>query len=260
MEDGLESSVEVFDVALERNRAGLDRAIGTDLDALQSILNQLHQLAAHHYPWLGALATVNPSTRVIFPCFHFALVNCQTALYLTRRGLYAPARPIMRQAYEAGVIAKFCSVAHDSSVFDYWAENQEVSLGNDVFANLSHPNPTALRRFWRTTSQLTHSMAMSGQWVLRIKDARGLQEVLTNAAFIGMLTECMYHLHSTHLATRSVRYYQASFGDQEEVRALATALKRDMSNFRRAHMGEEAKRLVRDYKAKWTVRGSGSAG
>lgn len=246
---------EIFDSACEGNVRELGQAMKGDFEYVGAQLDRLYSLASLYIPNLlsPVRAELNPSTQILIPCFHKSLLSLVTAFDLTKRGLYGPGRPLLRHAFESLMIAKFCSVNHESGVFDKWMDGYDIWLSSDVFDNLASPQTDALRMFWRDLSGYTHSTVYASQPTLRATDAVSAHAVGLNTVFLAMLIECMYHLLSTHIATRSVRWYQDFYGDGEVARETSQRLKSQMTLRRRA-MTQGARRLVLDYRARWVIQ------
>jgi hypothetical protein len=246
---------ELFVEMCDRNATSLDRAMGDDLRRVDEILDGLYRLMGYYLPNFGgwAGAAVNPSTQILFPCFHKGLISLATASSLTKRGLYGPARPLLRHAFESAVIGKFCAVHHESTVFDKWMDGYEVWLGREVLPAILRPTPDALKRLWSELSSFTHSTVYAGQVSLRMTDSDDVKAVWLNLALVAVLSQCLYHLLSTHMATSSVRWYLSYYGDGEGAKAVAAVTKKEMQEFSRRRLSPEARKVVTEFRARWSV-------
>lgn len=105
------SFLEIFEKGLSHNQFSIQGEFPESIRRLENTLNWQYELAAQ-YMWAQNMpySAVSPVTDVLNPCFHKTLISLSTAFFLTRHGLWGPARPLIRHAFESLVIAKFCSV------------------------------------------------------------------------------------------------------------------------------------------------------
>jgi hypothetical protein len=247
--------MEMIETVGARNQQNLKRAIGDDLALASHLLDDLHAIASHYIPWLiGFPGTVqNPASRLLLTCFHKSLINLGCALSLTERGFYGPARPLMRQAFEAVVIGKFSSVTKSTRVHDNWFDGRDVYLTPDVFNRIKSPSPSPMRGFWRELSTVTHATIYASQIKLAIRDEEGLRELWLNLAFLAVIAECLYHLLLTHLVTKSARYFQGFYANKEEPRRLAFSFKNDLRSLKHKLLTPFAIKVAANYRAAWVT-------
>lgn len=238
------------------NERNLERAAPRELQRASDLLDDLYLVASHYVPWIIGFngTSRHPATRLLLTSFHKGLIDLGSSFMLTRKGLYGPARPLMRQAFEAAVIGKFCSISGTRTLHDKWMDGREVRLSRDVFSQISSPSPAPMQRLWRELSGLTHATIYAGQLGLTIRDEEGLRATWLNVCFIVMLAECLYHLFSTHLVTKSAWYFHGFYADKDGARTAASRFKQHLSAAKREMLRPDAVRLTATYRAKWVTR------
>lgn len=102
----------------------------------------------------SSFAPKSRSERLAFGLYHKTILGNFAALHLLTQGLFGPARPLLRHAFESYVLAKFFIVAEDETLARRWEQAELYVLGREVFRKLRSPDVEPLTRFWgfsRTT-------------------------------------------------------------------------------------------------------------
>lgn len=242
---------DVFRGAKVRNAALLGQRFAEDSELIVAALDDVYCVACIHLRviWHEDHATVNPAQNVLFPCFHKSLLSLCTSHDLTMAGLWGPARPHLRHVFESLMIAKFSSTDPLSDVFDRWVDGVELYFANVVLKKIRHPALDETRTLWTVLSSWSHATVYAMQPTLELTEAD--LEVGENLAITGVFIQWAYHLLSTHIITRSVRYYAARYlgsQDSEASRRLRSTFKRQ-----NAGLSHSARRLIRDFRTTWEV-------
>lgn len=127
----------------QANSALVDAEHGQELELLRAGLNSLYLMAAQ-YAWLldaPHIAIQNQATTILFSTLHKNLIALHTSLKLSRLGLYGPARSMLRHVFESLLIAKFCSINQNTSLYERWKEGDAVYLTNGVLKKSSTRTP-----------------------------------------------------------------------------------------------------------------------
>ena len=193
----------------------------------------------------------NPAHDVIVLCIFNAMLSLYTSHKLTAEGLYGPARPHLRHAFESLVIAKFCSVDPSSDVFDRWVDGMDVYFSNSILKKIAKPSTTELAKAWSLLCNWSHASVYSGQ--LTMRHDKVSEHALWNLTLIAVFIQWLYHLINSHMITPSVRFYGDHYAQSQ---AGALAKKRLAKLFREeaAHFGPGARRLVHDFRLTWTLK------
>lgn len=218
------------------------------------ILDEIYVLTGLYRPSLHGLvrARINPAQKLIVPCTHKGLVSLAVATRMTCEGLYGPARPLLRHAFESLLIGKVCSVDAESTVFDRWDAGEDVWIGRDVLGRL-HPEPVALKALWRLLSNYVHASTFASQPLLGVSTDGAKHAIEFNLALCCALGECLSHLWLVHVVTRSVRYYQEVLGDPTGAKASRQRLAESL-RLARQYLGRDARNVIREYRARWLLK------
>lgn len=226
--------------------------LGEELDRVWEAFNLIYRLASR-YVWViyhEPYAQVNQVQGVLFPCFHKGLVSLFVAYELSVEGLYGPARPHMRHAFESLMIAKYCSLNPDADVFDRWIDGVDLYFTNAVIKKITRPKLIEIPELWKHLCGWTHSTVFAGQPNVAVGDA--ISDVRVNIGLIGVLLRCTYHLLSTHMLTPSVRYYGDRYADAS-AGDLPTKKLQEFFKWQYQYLGPGSKSLLKEYRATWSV-------
>ena|GEM_PF-1419428 len=245
--------IDIFDNAITKNNDVLVIAFSKYFSRINNSINNHYEIMSQ-YMWCfqASFIQISSVNTVLFSAFHKSLINIASALHLTKNGLWGPARPLIRQTLESLIIAKYCSVNHESEIYDLWLDGKQVSIGK-VFKNLEKPNTDRFKSFWGSLSDLTHSSRYASQPNLDIKS--NLDDLLLNLVWIEIVLECKYHLLISHVITKNMTYYEKRYSEESYLRVqkLKLELKNHYLNVRK-EMSNDAKQFIVDFRTKWVVK------
>ncbi len=177
-------------------------------------------------------------------------------LDLTKKGLIGSARIIMRNIYEFLIEAKYIVITHDQKLFEKWNTDGDISLKRDVFSKVEKPNSVAMKQFWRELCGFSHASKRS-QYLSLLYDTECYTNLHLNIIFMCILLEMNYHLLITYYLRGSLEYYiniaESARDDKENDTLKCLKLKqREVFNRLRKDYSPISKKIVYDYKLKWT--------
>ena len=239
-------------------QAKVREEFGERIDLIEQTLNADYAIGAYYMPMVfhENLVGFHPQRDILTSAYHRNLFALYASFELTSRGLFGPARSVLRHVFESLIVAKFCALSSVPSVHTKWQQGQTIYFTNSVLNKIRNPSPTIFKEFWGIMSEFVHASVyaqqMSFDW----------QHLHDNVPFtldlILALIECHYHILTSHIATPSVRYYTeyalrhtAHDNDfdiaqtRNAIRSLFSAAKKSTKPFFR--------RLIKDYKRTWIV-------
>lgn len=222
--------------------------------AIVDSLDALHSLAAKHAWALSNWpdAVPHPANPVLFACFHKSLLSLHAAHELTLDGLYGIARPHLRHAFESLMIAKLCATDPDSEVFDKWIDGLDLYFTNGILKRIVYPSNVEFSDFWSLLCQWSHATVFAAQWTLDIETTPYESEI--NLALIGTLLNFEDHLLNQQILTPTVKYYTNRYNrNRVELLEFRELLKSSLAVIKPI-LGDCARALVRNYRAKWHLK------
>jgi hypothetical protein len=235
------------------NATAVDNEHRRDITLLRSGMDCLYAMVSQH-TWVfnaPSIAIQNKATTVLFSTLHKNLIALHTSLKLTRLGLYGPARSILRHVYESLLIAKFCSVSHDTSLYEKWKEGNSVYLSNGILKKICSPDIAPFSEFWGLLSDYSHATVYAQQVHLNVRSVP--DEVPLNLVYLRILLDCLSHLVGSHLITPSMRYYTKRYrGGPDLLPALRAELQQILSESRSTLL-EQPRAIIRNYRATWKL-------
>lgn len=239
---------------LETNNSDLVGAeYSSEIQLLHQGMNTIYTMACE-FAWLfnnQHIAILSHANTVLFSTLHKNLIALYTSLKLTRVGLYGPARSMLRHAYEALLIAKFCAVSDNTSIYDKWKEGDIVYLSKGVLKRISHPDTEVFSEYWGLMSEYTHATIYAQQVELNVKAAP--DEVPLNLVYLRTLLDCQYHLVNRHLITPSMIYYTKRYRRGHDPLPELRRTMRQLINESRSTLLPRPKELIRSYCANWSL-------
>lgn len=245
--------VELVEILETENSALVDAEHSSEIQLLYQGMDTIYSMASQ-FAWLfnnQHIANLSHANTVLFSTLHKNLIALYTSLKLTRVGLYGPARSMLRHAYEALLIAKFCSVSDSTSIYDKWKEGDIVYLSNGVLKRIEHPNTEVFSEFWGLMSDYTHATIYAQQVELNIKAVP--DEVPLNLVYLRTLLDCQYHMVSRHLITPSMIYYTKRYRRGPDPLPDMRRKMRQLIKESRSTLLARPKQLIRNYCANWTL-------
>lgn len=198
------------------------------------------------------IAIQNQATQILFSTLHKNLIALHTSLKLTRLGLYGPARSMLRHAFEALLIAKFCAISEDTALFSKWKEGDIIYLTNGVLRKIQSPDTAAFTDLWGLLSDYTHATIYAQQVQLNVCTTP--DEVPLNLVYLRILVDCQYHLLGSHLITPSMQYYRKRY--RRKNTDLLPVIRAEMQRLlqeSRSTLLELPRAIVKNYRATWKL-------
>lgn len=222
-------------------------------NALMEAIDNLYFRATEHIPLMYTLLDVraHDALAVLVPCFHHTLLSLHVSHSLTAEGLYGPAHAHLRHAFEALIIAKFCSVNPDADVYDRWVDGVELYFTNSVLKRISSPQLSETKELWKLLCDKSHATIWSGQPDLQLETRRA--DVRFNFAIIGVLVRWASHLYSGHILTPTAAYYGRRYRRNAKTTQAQERL-RKFFTWHRHYLAESSRALIREYTRKWVTR------
>ncbi len=235
-----------------RNLSSLPPDLVETSARLKDAIDDLYAQATEHIPLFDTFADVQPNEAwdVLVPCFHLSIVSLYVARFLTVEGFYGPAHSHLRHAFEALLVAKFCSVNPSADVYDRWIDGIELYFSNSVLKRIRAPDQTETRILWKLLCEKTHATLWSGQHDLRLE--KKLDDVGFNLTIVGVLARWCAHLYAGHILTPSAAYYGRRYRRTPRT-DLARQRLGSFFKWHRSQLSAGARSLISEYTHKWTV-------
>ncbi len=243
---------ETLQRGVHANRRILNQELGEELKRLEAALDDAYAYSTEHVPLMDVVPELQPNEvwQVVVPCYHSALFSLATAVFLTKTGFYGPGHSLMRLAFEALIIGKFCSVAPQSDVYDRWVDGVDLYFSNSVLKKIKKPELAETRILWKRLCQNSHATIWSGQPDLQLVDS--LEDARYNLTVIGILLRWLSHLHVGHIVTPSVAYYGRRYRRTERSESARRGL-RAFWTWQQRSLSRAGKALIREYVGRWQV-------
>jgi hypothetical protein len=224
-----------------------------ELEILHEGLNGLYEMASQ-FAWLfnaPHIADLNKANTILFSTLHKNLIALYTSLKLTRIGLYGPARSMLRHAYEALLVAKYCSISHNLQLYEKWKGGDVVYLSNGVLKKIRKPDTEAFKDFWNLMSNYSHATIYAQQVVVNVQSVP--DEVPLNLVYLRILLDCQYHLLNSHLITPSMQYYTKRYRRGPDPLPQQRTRMRELLADSRKDLLDLPKEIIRNYRATWRL-------
>ncbi len=248
------SFILTYSSSREENRRLISENFADSYSRLVETIELEYRIASAYFWIIDGIryAQANPATRLLQGAFAGNLVLINSALELTLDGLYSNARPLMRQAYEAAMIAKICSLDPSSDVYDKWLDGQYIQFTNDILRRILSPGDVEFKRLWQGLSGYTHASYYSGQ--ADFANSPALEEAPLNFIYLHMLLEANYHILCSHIVTDSLRYYEKNWGPNDGVSKDKKQLKSLFREGKVPWMAKSARTFIRHFRATWALK------
>ncbi len=247
------SFVALVEAIESENATAVDNEHRRDIALLRSGMDCLYAMVSQH-TWVfnaPGIAIQNKATTVLFSTLHKNLIALHTSLKLTRLGLYGPARSILRHVYESLLIAKFCSVSHDTSLYEKWKEGNSVYLSKGILKKIYSPDIAPFSEFWGLLSDYSHATVYAQQVHLNVRSVP--DEVPLNLVYLRILLDCLSHLVGSHLITPSMRYYTKRYRRGPDLLPALRAELQQILSESRSTLLEQPRTIIRNYRATWKL-------
>lgn len=235
------------------NRAKFEEQFQGQIGALREGLDSLHAMAAVHAWTLTSWHDAIPheANHVLISCFHKSLLNLHVALELTLDGLYGMARPHLRQAFESLMIAKLCATDPTSDIFDKWIDGLDLYFTNGIVRHIDTPDTSQFVETWGLLCRWSHATVYAAQLSMDLHTTT--DESAVNLALVGVLLNFEDHILNRHILTPTVRYYAGRYGNKKKLAEAKEGVRSSLAIVREV-LGPSSRRLVRDFRATWTLR------
>jgi hypothetical protein len=221
-------------------------------------IRQIEQLLDLHYAFacwhVSTFDTVrpdpDPTEKLLFSAVHKNQIALFALLEMTQAGLFGPARPLLRQVFEAQVIAKFAALSPNSIVARKWANGEYVPIGRLVFPHIEQPAMEPAVAFWGVLHRYVHASPSSQQVSLYAKHNQ--DEIGLDLIFITLLLFNQTHLLTQHAFSATSRRYASRYAPSQTISNLRKEMRQLLGAMHR-HFSSEGKALVRSYRAPWII-------
>lgn len=245
-----------------KNKEVISTKLAKQIETAESMLNNQCEIASHLmgiFPF-GFSTRVNKGigiTELLLSSFHKNILSMYSALTLTMEGLYGTARPLLRNAYEWLMVAKFCNVSDDIKVLTNWYNQETVYFSNGVLKKIENPDPEIFKQFWTMLSQFTHATKSAIQGTLDVDEEENFLHVTNNLILISALLECNYHLLNTHLFSREIEYLVRKYKTEPNGQKSISELRKHahiLFKSNKLSYGKSTSSFVSSYKKKWQLQ------
>lgn len=227
---------------------------GTDHLLANDALNGIYEWLNLHASTIlrDVYAVTHPTHRMLINCLHHALLSTYTAIELTFDGMGGFARPHIRHAFEALMIAKFCAIHPESDIFDKWMDGLEIYFTKGVLKKIKKPDISEFTSVWSSLSDWSHATTFAGQRDLSAEEI--IASTGSNLQYISPMLEFSFHLLNTHILTPSIKYYAKSqLAEVGEYWEESRDRTKEALSILHSYLCKDARYLVKCYKATWVV-------
>jgi hypothetical protein len=188
---------------------------------------------------------------IVLSAYWKNLFSLFAAFELNNKGLYGPARFLIRHSFEFLILAKYCAVKNDSSLVKKWEGGDPyISLSKHVFKKTKKPASDKLKAAWRLLCQFSHASVFSMQ--LGFEEYDGFDKNVEDTyVYIQIMLECNYHLLNACLVNREMHHLIGLYSPVKD--AEAKKARKDFKELIRKNKNQlprQARSLINDYKLK----------
>ncbi len=242
----------------ERNYKFFSKDFKTITEFVVQLIDIEHKIASYFIGWwlYPALEYRNGKkdlNLLLYSLFHKNFFLFYSILDLTLKGLYGPARSLMRISFESLIVSKFCIACSNEKVLKKWANGETVYFTNSILKNILTPDPKPFREFWDMICDYSHPSIYSSQ--LRLEAEHIEQEVADSLMMICLLLECNYHLLNSHLITTRDGYMAKYYIPKQDydIPILRQNAHSIFRKFRKVFNKDYIK-FISSYKRKWQIK------
>lgn len=233
------------------NRDQIAKWYAEPITRSEALLDAYYAFSAQ-YVWTFDIVRPNPSPteKLLFSSVHKNQIALFATLELIRSGFFGPARALLRQIFEAQLMAKFAAVRGDNDLADHWLADGAVFVGRAVFPKIPVPYVKPLKQFWTVLHPFVHASPSSQQvspYAEHNKEEIGLDLML-----LSLLLHTQYHLLSKHAFSARSHHYANQY-DTHKVLPILKAQIRDLQKANAAHFSSEGRALIRAFRAPWVI-------
>lgn len=218
---------------------------------IEALLDAYYAFACQHV-WTFHLTRPNPTPieKLLFSAVHKNHIALFAFLEMTQDGLFGPVRPLLRQVFEAQMLAKFAAISGDAETAQRWLAGESVAIGRTVFPRIKQPAARPLVDFWRILHSFVHASPSSQQVSLYAKDNK--EGIGLDLMFLSLLMHNQAHLLTKHAFSQASRKYASRYSPPRTITNLRSEIRQllaeDMPDF-----SQEGKALVRAFRAPWEL-------
>lgn len=240
--------------AAESNQEVLQGLYEERLQRIQLLIDIQHEIAAQ-YSWMfdSALAPRNEAERVAFHLFQKTGIGLFDSLRLTEQGSFGSARVLLRQVFEALLLAKFCAISEDHTVALNWHKGDAIYVGKAVLGRIVQPDPVPLTELWGILCDYAHATKYSQKGRHRITEDVEHEQVALTLVYIELLAECAYHVLNTWVLRKDMAWYAREYGKVYTVPDLRSKA-RELFTVARQRHGPGARTLIRTFRSRWVLK------
>jgi hypothetical protein len=240
-----------FRKQVRANRQQIRRWYKSPIIRIERILD-LHYAFACQHVWTFSVTRSDPTAleKLQFSAVHKNHLALFAISEMTQAGFFGPVRPLLRQVFEAQLIAKFAVVAEDWLVAAKWADDKHIPIPRMILSRIQRPSVRPLTDFWNVLHRYVHASPSSQQVSLYADDNKG--EIGLDLMFMTLLVHNQTHFLTQHAFSEASRRIAARYGSVTAIRNIRLKL-RSLLAANRIHFSDEGKALVRAYQARWTI-------
>jgi hypothetical protein len=227
--------------------------MNTDFALLEKMLNIQYEIASVYLPYAVELVNYEAGLLpILVSTFYKNLFAFYATFDLTKKGLYGPARLILRYLYESVTIAKFCSISLNCNLIQRWNEGNHINLSNDVLNKIKSPDNTALKLFLKPLNSFVHPTIYAQQTKFNVDE--NWDEINFNIGLLKVLLECNYHVFNRFVLNGPVIYYIKTYGSKSHDTGIK--LKKELRkqfSISKINMLSENKKIIQDFTQSWLI-------
>jgi hypothetical protein len=199
-----------------------------------------------------SFAPKSQSERIALGLYHKTFLGHFAALQLLRYGLFGPARPLLRHAFESYLLAKFFILAEDETLALKWKRAELYVLGREVFRKILSPDIEPLRAFWGVLSDHTHASILSLQATVDLTEPDHQSELLETFAHMEAILQCGFHVLNSQLITQSMAWHSSCYRPDDRIPQLRREIK-EVFKEASATFSVRGRSLVYCFRRKWEL-------
>ena len=259
-----DSLIKKFDNLSQQNIKSISTKYIRQIQGIEKLIEIQSKIASYFVGLWNAPGMAIKSHRELLPMlfisFHKNFFSFYSAYKLTTQGLFGPARPLMRNIFEALMISKFCYLSDNPTVLKKWDSGQIVYFSNSILKKIINPSPKPFYDFWGIICDQSHATKSAMQFTLELIEEDELSNVLGNFAVLAALLECNYHLLNSLLITPELynmaKYYISRYSFKENKFMIPELRKTAHKEFKknRGYLSSEAISLIWAYRRKWDIK------
>lgn len=250
-QDDPQRFIELFRAASDENRAKVDAWYRKPISNVESLLDAYYSFASEHV-WTFHFVRPDPTAKeqLLFSAVHKNQTALFACLELIRSGFVGPARPLLRQIFEAQIMAKFAALSATDALAEQWLAEEPVIIGRSVFPKILRPDPQPLKMFWNILHRFVHASPGSQQVSPFAEDNQ--DEIGITLMLLALVLHNQYHLLAVHAFSRRSKSYARVYSKPDAIQGLRDRIQQ-IHKAESKHFSAEGKALVRTFRARWVL-------